>query len=116
MIDSSRLVECIFNNGCTAEDELTIPSYIQTEGTLNIAKNSYCSKLNNVNKQWTKIVIGNSICNTITTLELSNWPKLEQVIIGSGSFTAITSINLGKRIISIVTYSESSQTRCFGHW
>ena len=99
MIDSSRLVECIFNNGCTAEDELTIPSHIQAEGTLNIAKNSYCSKLNDVNKQWTKVVIGNNLCNSIHVVELSNWPKLEQVIIGSRSFTAITSINLSEKNI-----------------
>ena len=97
IVDSVRLAACVFNNGCTAEQELTLPVYIQSGHTLIISSDSDCSKLNDVNKKWTVIEIGDSLCNNMTTIELSGWSRLEQIIIGSGSFTAIASISMGKK-------------------
>ena len=96
IVDSVRLAACVFNNGCTVEQELTLPAYIQSGNTLIISSDSDCSKLNDGNKKWIVVEIGDSLCNSITSIELSGWSKLEQIIIGSGSFTAITSINMGK--------------------
>ena len=96
IVDSATLAKCIYNNGCTAEQELTLPAYIQSGHTLSISSDSDCSKLNDANKKWTVIEIGDSLCNNMTTIELSGWSRLEQIIIGSGSFTAITSISMGK--------------------
>ena len=97
IVDSVRLAVCVFNNGCTAEQELTLPAYIQSGHTLSISSDSDCSKLNDVNKKWIVVEIGDSLCNNMTTIELSGWSRLEQIIIGSGSFTAITSISMGKK-------------------
>ena len=97
IVDSATLAKCIYNNGCTAEQELTLPAYIQSGHTLSISSDSDCSKLNDVNKKWIVVEIGDSLCNNMTTIELSGWSRLEQIIIGSGSFTAITSISMGKK-------------------
>ena len=40
-------------------------------------------------------MIGDNLCNTLTSLEFANWPNLEEIVVGSGSLTSIVSLNLG---------------------
>lgn len=35
------------------------------------------------------------MCNDLTSLSFINWPNLEEITIGNGSFTSVTEITFG---------------------
>ena len=91
-IESVRLAKCIYNKGCTADDTPTIPDTMSTEGKLVIASDDVCEKI--TLKYWDSIEVGDNMCNSMTSLSLSDYQYLSSIIVGSSSFQGLTSLTL----------------------
>ena len=95
-VDSTRLIQCIYNNGCAVDEEITLPSSILPNGEFIISEDSNCNILTQESKQYKKIIVGDNLCNDVsfTSISITNYPNLESITIGSGSLTKVTSVTL----------------------
>ena len=91
------MAECIYNKGCEADEEVAvIPTYVDTEGTLNISDDSLCSEMTKL--YWTNIVIGDNLCNaeSITSITIDKYSYLQSFVIGSESLQNVTSLSFSR--------------------
>ena len=104
LLESKRFIECIYNGGCTATEEITLPSYIQAEGSLVISNNSECEYMT-IYKQWYQIHVEENICNDLKYLTFDDsYPNLIELEIGSQSLQSVETLSLSIPHISIIDF------------
>ena len=83
-----------------------MPAYIGCESTLVIEENSSCSKTND---KWKSIQVGDDMCNSLTTVSITDNDRLTSMIIGDNSFNSVTKLTfMNNPIFNLFTVGNNT--------